>query len=85
MTTAPEPKPKPEGDGVNLELLITKLQQKINHVIFQKQQRRSIYQRRMKEVGYTVLQQINLLGMAEMRYRRDLYNYQNNRLCTITI
>jgi len=80
MTTAPEPKPRPEGDGVNLELLIANMQEKINHVIFQKQPRGSIYQRRMEEAGYTELQQINFLEMAEMRYRRDLYNYQNNRI-----
>ena len=76
MTTAPEP--KPEGDNVNLELRIAHMQQRINHVISIKEQPLSKYPKRMEEVGYTKLQQINLLDMAEKRYKRDLYLYQRN-------
>ena len=74
MTTAPEP--KPEGDNVNLELRIAHMQQRINHVISIKEQPLSKYPKRMEEVGYTKLQQINLLDMAKKRYMRDLNIYQ---------
>lgn len=76
MTTAPEPKPKPGGDGVNLELLIANMQQRIEHVISIKEQPISKYPKRMGEVGYTKLQQINLLDMAEKCYKRDLDTYK---------
>ena len=78
MTTAPEP--RSEGEGINLELQIAHMQQRINHVISIKEQSESKYSKEyvkeIKKAGYTLQQRLGLLSMAEKRYMRDLNIYQ---------